>query len=384
MNKLFIILTITVSIFLFTRVNAQDSEKTFEFRGQAISWLHYNPSNEESLLIGGRYLPQINYRLNLKNNRLLDLEVSGNMFGSASIDPFTDAETDGKIKPYRAWIRYSTPQLEIRAGLQKINFGSATMLRPLMWFDQIDPRDPLKLTDGVWGVLGRYYFLNNANIWLWGLAGNKNPKGWEQAQTNTRYPELGGRFQFPVLSGESGITYHHRFASTANLTDYNLPVFTKIPENRFGFDLRMDYVIGFWVEGSWINKQADLGWLKNQEVFNAGADYTFGIGSGLYAAFEQLVFSFDEKAFAMNQTATFSLLSLSYPIGIFDQISAIMYYDWNNDNAYNFINYQRQFNKLTLYVMAYWNPENFNVPLQGGTTNIFGGKGIQLMLVFNH
>ena len=66
-------------------------------------------------------------------------------------------------------------KLHIEPGLQKINFGSATMLRPLMWFDQVDPRDPLQLTDGVWGVLGRYYFLNNANIWLWGLYGNKNP-----------------------------------------------------------------------------------------------------------------------------------------------------------------------------------------------------------------
>lgn len=35
-----------------------------------------------------------------------------------------------------------------------------------MRFDQVDPRDPLKLTDGVRGLLGRYCFLNNADIWL--------------------------------------------------------------------------------------------------------------------------------------------------------------------------------------------------------------------------
>ena len=69
-------------------------------------------------------------------------------------------------------MRYSSDQFELRLGLQKINFGSASMLRPLMWFDQMDPRDPLHLTDGVWGLLARYYFLNNANIWLWGLYGN--------------------------------------------------------------------------------------------------------------------------------------------------------------------------------------------------------------------
>jgi len=55
------------------------------------------------------------------------------------------------------WIRLSTKQFELRAGLQKINFGSATLLRPLMWFDKIDPRDPLQLTDGVYALLARYY-----------------------------------------------------------------------------------------------------------------------------------------------------------------------------------------------------------------------------------
>lgn len=384
MNKHFAILLLILLLVNLATAQIQNSKHAIEFKGQALSWLHYNPSNEQSLLIGGRYLPQLNYKLDLKGNRLFDVEVSGNLFGSAAIDPFTEANSDGKLKPYRAWSRYSSPQLEIRAGLQKINFGSANLLRPLMWFDQVDPRDPLKLTDGVWGVLGRYYFLNNANIWLWGLAGNKEPKGWEQTRTNIHYPEFGGRFQFPVPLCETGISYHHRFANTGNLSQMEVPRLTKISENRLGFDLRLDRIVGFWLEGSWINKSADLGWLNNQEVFNAGLDYTFGIGSGLYAIYEQLVFSYDETPFAMSQTATFSLLSLSYPIGIFDQVSAIIYYDWNNANAYNFVNYQKQFSKLTLYVMAYWNPENFNVPLQGGSTTVFGGKGIQLMLVFNH
>ena len=68
-------------------------------------------------------------------------------------------------------------------GLQKINFGSAVLLRPLMWFDSLDPRDPLQLTDGVYAVLLRYYFPNNANLWAWALYGNDSPKGWESAAT---------------------------------------------------------------------------------------------------------------------------------------------------------------------------------------------------------
>lgn len=35
-------------------------------------------------------------------------------------------------------------------------------------------REPSQLTDGVYGVLVKYYFQNNANLWAWGLIGNKN------------------------------------------------------------------------------------------------------------------------------------------------------------------------------------------------------------------
>ena len=100
-----------------------------------------------------------------------DAEVSGNMYGSGDIIPFSneeaswDARWDGKVKLYRGWGRVSNDRAEVRVGLQKINFGSAMMLRPLMWFDSMDPRDPLQMTDGVWGAMGRYYFNNNANVW---------------------------------------------------------------------------------------------------------------------------------------------------------------------------------------------------------------------------
>src|SRR5690606_40300081 len=101
--------------------------------------------------------------------------------------------SNGRIKPYRLWARYSGNQFELRAGLQKINFGSATILRPLMWFDQMDIRDPLQLTDGVWAMLGRYYFLNNANIWLWVLYGNEDPKSWETFRSEEHTSELQSR-----------------------------------------------------------------------------------------------------------------------------------------------------------------------------------------------
>ena len=101
----------------------------------------------------------------------VDTELSLNAYWYSLMDLPDHAVTDSEIDPYRLWLRLSSSRFELRAGLQKISFGSATLIRPLMWFDRIDPRDPLQLTDGVYGLLARYYFLNNANLWIWGLYG---------------------------------------------------------------------------------------------------------------------------------------------------------------------------------------------------------------------
>ena len=359
------------------------SQDTVRFSGQLSAWEHFNPSNKLEFWSGGRYIPQINYGLDFTQNKKIDFEVSINAYGNFGFSPFDSASINGKIKPYRFWARYSGNQFEIRAGLQKINFGSASILRPLMWFDQVDPRDPLRLTDGVLGVLGRYYFLNNANIWLWTLYGNDKPKGWENIGTYWKIPEFGGRLQFPVPKGETALTYHHRIVDGRDFPK-NISQSEKIPENRIGFDTKLDVVVGVWVEAAWINKKEDLGINTNQEIFNLGMDYTFSVGNGLNVIFEQLFASYDEKAFSFENSFTFSLLSLSYPVGIFDNLSAIVYYDWTNNSMYNFINWQKQFDKLTLYFMGYVNPKNYKIPTQGDGEILYAGTGLQVMLVFNH
>lgn len=382
-----VITLLFVFLILSFQLKGQNEDSGFHdslhFQGQISSYAHFNNGNEFPLLISGRYIPQFNYSVFLKNNQLIDFEYAANVYGNAEFDPFTNSDFSGKIKNYRAWARYSARQFELRAGLQKINFGSASMLRPLMWFDQVDPRDPLGLTDGVWGILGRYYFLNNANLWLWGLYGNDNPKGWEIAGTTKNKIEFGGRLQMPLSIGEIALSYHQRNADFSEVSSEFLN-FDDVPESRIGFDTKLDVVVGLWLEASWVFKGADLGMFKNQEIINIGTDYTFGMGNGLSATFEQLVMSYDETAFAFENITSFSLLNFSYPIGMFDNLSAIIYYNWTDKKAYNFINWQKQFNNITLYVMAYWNPEDYQIPTQNTEQTLFAGKGIQLMFVFNH
>ncbi|RIH65604.1 hypothetical protein D1164_08010 [Mariniphaga sediminis] len=380
MNRLKYILLLTILIFNSGENIAQDF---LNFKGQLSAYSHFNPNNDFPWWNGGRYIPEAHFEISPKEGRLFDIEASANLYGNIGMESFSHTVSNGKIKPYRMWARYSTNQFELRAGLQKINFGSASILRPLMWFDQLDPRDPLKLTDGVWGLLGRYYFLNNANIWLWILHGNNNPKGWEMIKTNRSVPEVGGRIQFPASTGEVAISYHYRTADSRTLSDAEIQ-FAKIPEHRVGFDAKFDWVVGCWVEASWTNMGKSMEMFTNQEIMNLGVDYTFGLGNGLTVIYEQLLAAYDEKAFHLSRPATFSLINASYPLGLFDNLSFIIYFDWRNKAAYNFINWQKQFNMLTLYVMGYVNPKNYNIPLQQAAGNLFAGTGIQLMLVFNH
>jgi hypothetical protein len=359
------------------------AKDSLRFKGQLSAWTLYNGGLDLPVYMGGRYIPQLNYEIQLQDDRKIDFEASANINGNFGFNPFDTISTYGTVKPYRFWGRYSTRQLEVRVGLQKINFGSANLLRPLMWFDEVDPRDPLGLTDGVWGVLARYYFLNNANVWLWSLYRNKNPRGWDFAGTSRGIPEFGGRFQSPIPAGEAALSYNHRVSDTRGI-NAALPEYPKVMENRIGFDARFDLVIGTWLEASWINNNKDLGAFTNQELFNAGLDYTFGLGNGLYVIFEQLLVSYDQKAFLFQDPTTFSLMSLSYPLGLFSNIQGIVYYDWENNNLYNFLNLQRDFRHFSLYLMAYWNPEDYRIPTQEMEQNLYAGRGIQIMFVLNH
>jgi hypothetical protein len=379
-------LHISTLLLMFISISSYaQSDKSFRYSGQLSGWAQYAPDISPEGWLGGRYLPQANYKVSLEKGRLFDFELSANIFGDAGFTSFDNVTSSGKIKPYRVWARFSTERLELRLGLQKINFGSAQLFRPLMWFDQLDPRDPLQLTDGVWGVLGRYYFQNNTNLWLWGLYGNGNAKGWELFPSQKQSPEGGGRVQVPVPSGEAGLSYHYRTAHTGALQESgHLFPSGQTGEHRLGLDVRLDVVVGLWFESSWTKSAGDLGRYTNREMMTLGSDYTFGIGNGLTATFEQLLSTYDREAFRFDNAVTFSGLSLSYPVGMFDNLSSIACYDWENRNMYFFLNWKRQLNHFTFYLMGYWNPQSYLLPGQSTDSNRFAGKGLQVMVVWNH
>lgn len=353
-----------------------------EFDGELSTHASWSPDNEQEFLLGGRYLPLLNYKMSVDSVRFFDIDASANVYASTMFHPFDDFDNDGGVKPYRLSLRYSAKQYELRLGLQKINFGSATLLRPLQWFDQIDPRDPLKFTNGVYGALGRYYFMNNANVWGWALYGNEDPRGFEFAPNHSKDIEYGGRVQYPVPKGEVALSYHHRTADVRTL----LPGFRewKVPEDRFGFDAKWDVGVGLWVEATYSHMSRNLGAFTHQSLISAGTDYTFGLGNGVNLIAEHLISSHDQEAFVFASPMNISALMASYPLGFFDNLSLIAYSAWESEGYAAFLNYQHQFKYITTYLIAFYSSGMNQENVEGNSASSYSGPGIQIMLVYNH
>jgi len=353
-------------------------------KGQLIGWLTVNPDNPFAMQAGARYLPSLLLDKQFENSLSLDGEFTLNAYGSSLFWGNDSTDLDGNIKPYRGWVRFSGDQFEVRAGLQKLNFGSASILRPLMWFDQIDPRDPLQMTTGVDGLLFRYYFLNNANIWVWGLYGNDELKGWDNFKTQKNKPEVGGRIQIPLLKGEIATTYHYREGNLKGSFADSLTLRNSFSENRIALDGKFDWEIGFWFEGALIHQNLDFTTQRYQRMLNLGVDYTFAFGNGLSVIGEYFTYQSAEEAFGKGDGIGFGALSLSYPINFINNLQAIVYYDFTNNDIYRFLNFSWTYDNWMIYVMAFWNPDKFQINQNVGETNLYGGYGAQVMLVFNH
>ena len=383
MNKRIHLLIASFLFFLFSYSKAQN-KIDFTLKNQISGWSVIQKEISYHFQLGARYLPTFNVSKGIGGNSLLDAELAVNTYGNFYFKQAEYLGNNNEIDPYRMWIRFSTPRLEIRAGLQKINFGSATIFRPLMWFDKMDFRDPLQLTNGVYGLLGRYYFPGNVNIWVWILRGNDIIKGWEIAPSKKKLNEYGGRFQVPLFKGEIAASFHNRQANYAGFFPMaNSWDLTYYPENMLGFDGKWDVGIGFWFE--YVHKQNhpdNIMTTKTEDYLNIGIDYTFAIGNGLNLISEFFYYTnnaVDEESLVENR---YTAIAMNYPFGISNTLSTMVYYNWETKDWFRFINLAKEYDYWSFYVMAYWNPNQVIYESVGGN-GAFTGKGIQLMAVIN-
>lgn len=372
-----------VLIYLYASDKASGQNVGLSFDNQISTWLGMNYTDQVYWQTGARYIPTLSPVLNLGAKGKIDAEIALNAYGNLL---FTEAKYDTVnygLKAYRLWLRYSASNLEIRAGLQRITFGSANILRPLMWFDNIDYRDPLQLTEGVYSLLGRYYFNNNANIWLWTLYGNKNKKGWEIAPSVYNIPEFGGRFQLPVPKGEMGLSYHHRMADYSELYAGNpLVTETDFSEQLIGLDGKWDIGPGLWFEYVVkLNDKDNLLLNEWETYYTVGIDYTFALGNGLNIGSEFFHYSNENEDEQIRTTQNYSTLSLNYPLFLAHNISFLVYYSWDTEEWYRLLNLQLKYDYVSLNIMTFWNPDKLSMFAGEGDSNTFAGKGFQLMLV---
>jgi hypothetical protein len=361
--------------------------KGFRLKGMAAGWTAGRFGSSYTPAFNLRFIPEATIGFDLGGGARIDAEASVNAFASVRFPRNASPATDGDIKPYRAWLRFSTSRFEARIGLQKLNFGSASIFRPLMWFDSLDPRDPLQITDGVTGLLLRYYTKGNANFWAWGLYGNEDARGWDLAPPDRKTPEFGGRVQAPLFKGEIAATYHHRKAAIDGLVPIMGPLAPQavapVPEDRFGLDGKWDFEIGFWLEGALVHQKTGLLPLPYQTALSAGMDYTFGLGNGFNVLAEHFRLESSAEAFGRGSSASFSALMLRYPLGLLDELTGIFYYDWRNRDAYRFLSWRRTTDALSLNAILFWNPDALRVlPGQSGTSS-FAGTGFQILLAYH-
>jgi len=343
-HKCFIVILFLTS-FLF-------AESEFDLKGQLIGASNISYIKNDYNLNGYlQYLPMAEYSEYSKSFNY-SIDIAGNFM--------TNFESDPEGKLYRLKFSIANDQNEFRIGLQKLNFGPARILRSLQWFDTMSPTDPLKLTNGVYGALYRHYFLNNNNIWLWSLYGNNDPKGFEMYETKENTFEFGGRSQLMLLSGEVGVTVHHRqlYFNT---------------EQKIALDGRWDYIIGSWFEAVAIHNEN-----MNMAMLTLGTDYTFGIGNGLYVVNEHLITHSDFNGATKTEIPQVSSIMVSYPFSLFDNFNSITYYSWETKELSQFIGWQRTYDNFIFNLNLFHFPEN-NVNQQ-----IMSGNGIEFKIIYNH
>jgi len=355
-----------------------------DFNGQFSGWGRVSKENSSFYKsFGMRYLPEFYFQLPAVSDRL-DIEMSFNLYTSTVGKSNSSGTNNLNAKFYRAWVRYSTTQTDLRVGLQRINFGPARLLRSLRWFDQLDPRDPLQLTTGVWGLRYKYDFSNNSNLWLWGLYGGKSKKCFEIAPTKKNTAEFGGRIQNPVHNGEIGFTVHFREADLTNLMDDRELKNPFTNEQRLGIDGIFDIGVGFWFESILIHAENDIELPDWSNFLTLGIDYTFGIGNGITCTFEHLSFSMDDNPYGFHDPVQLSAALCSYPVSWLDQISLMPIYQWNNDQLYLFFSWQRTYDSWTIHASLFGNlfsQEKTDINISGTS---FDTNGVQMMLIFNH
>lgn len=232
------------------------------------------------------------------------------------------------------------------------------------------------MTKGVWGVLDRIYFNNNATLWLWGLYGNTDSRIWDYATRSTTYPEIGFRYQHPVLNGELALSLNHRTVQTT------LGALDEYQETKIGLDGKWDLGPGLWFEDSYTMTSKISPFKSGMNLLTIGSDITPSFLDGLSFTFEHMMlttFSVHDDVF---NSGNFSALTASWPINIFHRISGIVLYNWDGQAWFRYLTWSADFDRSSIHLIGFWNPNLTSSILSLGS-GYYSNYGFQLMYVLH-
>ncbi len=258
-------LTALLSVFSISIVLGSELDASFD--NNFYSLINHNFA-QDSLRVIGSWQPTFSASYKPKQEIELQTEYSFVAQTKFIWGDINEIERSFSFKHYRYWLFAGLPQSSVRLGLQRLSLGSAQILRPLQWFDRIDPLDKSEETEGVKAALFKHNWLNNSNLWVWTVWGEDRVKGNELFASRDNSLEFGGRYQLPNPLGETAISYHQR----------ELPLGK---EFRLGLDHRYDGAIGAWIEASGSKFDSSI----PPAAYSSGAticwDFTLGIANGL-------------------------------------------------------------------------------------------------------
>jgi len=318
-------------------------EPALSLRGQLSGWLGYHDAPSAESALGLRYIPDFSLKLVLGRAGPWTPRSPSTLMNPSAAGRF-QPDASGEVKPYRMWVRLASDRFEARLGLQKINFGSAMLLRPLMWFDRIDPNDPLQLTDGVYGSCSSTPFPATPTSGC-GPRRQRRPqglgdRGHEKKRARIRRPRPG-----PVPAGEAALSYHHR---TIDMTAADRPPAGRTDESARG-PLRLRRQMGSWrrpVDRSRPDPpRLCHDSLRFQRSWTVGLDYTFDWGNGLHVLAEHLNAAVAAGAWDSGVSRDFTGLTADYPLGLLDRMSAMIFYSGSTGDWYRLLTWRRTYDR---------------------------------------
>jgi hypothetical protein len=69
---------------------------------------------------------------------------------------------------------------------------------------------------------------------------------------------------------------------------------------------------------------------------------------------------------------------------VVDDFNVILYSDWGEKELYSFLEWRRTYDRWSLHLMAFANPEEAgSSPIMPGS-ELLAGRGLRALVVFNH